>query len=62
MFGITGVILGVPIMAVAYSIIKEIIEKRLRSRGKPVDISEYLCTRTDTKFIIVKINPEIQCA
>ena len=42
LFGITGVILGVPTMAVAYSIIKEIIEKRLRSRGKPADTSEYL--------------------
>lgn len=42
LFGITGVILGVPTMAVVYSIIKEIIEGELRSRGKPADTSEYL--------------------
>lgn len=42
LFGITGVILGVPTMAVSYSIIKEIVEHRLESKNKPIDTSSYL--------------------
>lgn len=42
LFGITGVILGVPTMAVSYSIIKEIVEQRLESKNKPIDTSSYL--------------------
>lgn len=42
LFGITGVILGVPTMAVSYSIIKEIVEQRLESKNKPIETSSYL--------------------
>lgn len=42
LFGITGVILGVPTMAVSYSIMKEIVEQRLESKNKPIDTSSYL--------------------
>lgn len=41
-FGITGVILGVPTMAVTYNIVKEIIENRLSAKGKPKDTSQYM--------------------
>jgi len=41
-FGITGVILGVPTMAVTYNIVKEVIENRLSVKGKPKDTSEYM--------------------
>lgn len=41
-FGITGVILGVPTMAVTYNILKEIIENRLFEKGKPKDTSSYM--------------------
>ncbi|WP_028828629.1 AI-2E family transporter [Proteocatella sphenisci] len=41
-FGITGVILGVPTMAVTYNIVKEIIENRLCAKGKPKDTSQYM--------------------
>lgn len=42
LFGISGVILGVPTMAVSYNIIKEIVESRLSARNKPVETSEYM--------------------
>ena len=42
LFGITGVILGVPTMAVSYNIIKEIVEQRLELKNKPVDTNSYL--------------------
>lgn len=42
LFGITGVILGVPTMAVSYNIIKEIVENRLSAKNKAVDTSDYM--------------------
>lgn len=42
LFGITGVILGVPTMAVSYNIIKEVVENRLESKNKPIETENYL--------------------
>jgi len=42
LFGINGVILGVPTMAVSYNIIKEIVENRLSAKNKAVETSEYM--------------------
>lgn len=42
LFGIKGVILGVPTMAVSYNIIKEIVEYRLKIKNKPTSTDSYL--------------------
>lgn len=42
LFGITGVILGVPTMAVSYNIIKELVEYRLKIKNKPTSTDSYL--------------------
>lgn len=42
LFGINGVILGVPTMAVSYNIIKEIVENRLSAKCKAIETSEYM--------------------
>lgn len=41
MFGITGMIMGVPAFAVLYTLVKEITEKRLRSKRMPSETSFY---------------------
>ena len=41
LFGLIGMIIGVPMFAVIYSIIKDIIEARLRYKGLPVETSHY---------------------
>ncbi len=40
-FGIIGMLVGVPIFAVVISIVKEILETRLRTKNKPTDTAEY---------------------
>ena len=40
-FGIIGMIIGVPVFAVFITIVKELIETRLQSKGKPIDTAEY---------------------
>ena len=40
--GIVGMIIGVPLFAVIYSIIKEIIEARLRKKGMKTKTEEYV--------------------
>jgi len=40
-FGIPGMLLGVPIFAVASALIKNSVDKKLEKRGLPVDITEY---------------------
>ncbi len=41
-FGIVGMVIGVPIFAIIYSIIKEVIEGKLRRKGLPEDTEEYM--------------------
>lgn len=40
--GLVGMIIGVPLFAVVYSIIKEIIEGKLDKKGLPVDTKDYI--------------------
>lgn len=40
-FGIIGMIIGVPVFAVFITIVKELIETRLREKGKPIETAEY---------------------
>ncbi len=40
-FGVIGVVLGIPMVAFIYSIVKEITEKHLKRRRLPVDTSAY---------------------
>ena len=41
-FGVVGMIIGVPAFAVVYSIIKENVEEKLRKKGLPEDTKHYL--------------------
>ncbi|MDF2821049.1 MAG: putative permease [Clostridiales bacterium] len=41
-FGITGLIIGVPLFVLVYSIVKEIIEAKLKAKGLPIDTKDYL--------------------
>lgn len=41
LLGIVGMIIGVPIFAVVYSVIKENIEDNLRKKGLPIETEEY---------------------
>jgi hypothetical protein len=40
-FGILGMLVGVPLFAVIVNIVKEIIENRLKIKGKETDTAEY---------------------
>ena len=42
LFGVPGMILGAPTFAVLYSIIKELIENKLKTKGLPTETKEYL--------------------
>mgnify|MGYP004678171925 FL=1 len=39
--GVVGMIIGVPLFAIIYSIIKEVVEDKLRKKGLPVETEEY---------------------
>ena len=39
--GLIGMIIGVPIFAIIYSIIKENVERRLKAKGLPVETEKY---------------------
>ncbi|HZK56559.1 MAG TPA: AI-2E family transporter [Desulfosporosinus sp.] len=40
-FGFVGLIIGVPLFVLIYSIIKEFVEARLKAKGLPVDTDDY---------------------
>ena len=40
--GLTGMIIGVPLFAVVYSVIKEIVESNLKKKGLPIDTKDYV--------------------
>lgn len=42
LFGLVGMVIGVPAFAVIYSIIKEVIEARLAEKGLPTETDNYL--------------------
>lgn len=41
-FGFIGMIIGVPLFVLIYSIIKELVENRLKEKGLPVETKDYL--------------------
>lgn len=41
LFGIFGMLIGVPVFAVGITVTKEVVETKLRKKGKPVDTAEY---------------------
>lgn len=41
LFGLVGMIIGVPMFALIYSIVKDVIEIRLSKKGLPTDTTEY---------------------
>ncbi len=40
-FGVVGMIIGVPVFAVGVTVVKELVESRLKKKQKPVDTAEY---------------------
>lgn len=42
LFGIVGMLVGVPLFAVFYSIVKDIIESKLKKKGLPYETEEYM--------------------
>lgn len=41
-FGFIGLIIGVPLFVFIYSIIKDVVEERLKNRGLPINTDEYM--------------------
>lgn len=35
-------IIGVPLFAITYSVIKDIVESKLKERGLPIDTKDYM--------------------
>ena len=42
LFGLVGMIIGVPMFALIYSIIKDVIEARLKYKGLPIETKNYM--------------------
>ena len=40
--GLVGMIIGVPLFAIVYSIIKEVVEEKLDKKGLPIDTKDYM--------------------
>ena len=40
--GLVGMIIGVPLFAIVYSIIKDIVEAKLRKKGLPTETDDYM--------------------
>ena len=45
--GLVGMIIGVPLFAIIYSIIKDITESKLRKKGLPTETSDYMKNARD---------------
>ncbi|MGI5897303.1 MAG: AI-2E family transporter [Oscillospiraceae bacterium] len=45
LFGFVGMIIGVPTFAVIYSLVRALVEKRLRQKGMPVSTRDYMKMR-----------------
>lgn len=41
LFGIFGMLIGVPVFAVGITIVKELVESKLKKKGKPTETAEY---------------------
>ncbi len=57
LFGFVGMVVFVPLFAVIYSIIREIIENRLRNKELPVSTDAYQHERTEPIIHISTFNP-----
>lgn len=42
MFGLIGMVIGVPLFAIVYSIVKEVIENRLKKKNLPTNTDKYM--------------------
>lgn len=49
-FGFVGMIIGVPLFAVVYSIIKSVVEYQLKKKGLPINTEEYASEEHEMKF------------
>ena len=49
-FGFVGMIIGVPLFAVIYTIITGIVEARLAKKGMPLDTNNYASKEHEIKF------------
>lgn len=59
-FGFVGMIIGVPTFAVIYSLIRALVEKRLKEKGLPLSTRDYMKMRNqppDDPLIIVESGP-----
>ncbi|MBP5159769.1 MAG: AI-2E family transporter [Lachnospiraceae bacterium] len=62
MFGLPGLVLGVPVFACIYMIVKEITEKRLRKRGLTTETDDYagIDSLPEQEYVLVTIPGEEQ--
>lgn len=59
-FGIIGVLVGIPTFAFIYSIIKELVEKRLEARNLATETSEWYLVSKTTKKLTVSEIPDVE--
>lgn len=58
LFGIIGMIIGVPFFAVLYTIVRSYVNKKLSHRGLPDSTLEYMDVSTIEDNYLIKLNPE----
>ena len=56
LFGLIGMIAFVPIFAVIYSIVNELVTEKLKAKELPLETSDYVCERTEPTINIAKMN------
>ena len=49
LFGFAGMLLGVPVFALAYAVVRTLAEERLKQRGLPVESEAYVNAPDDFK-------------
>ena len=59
-FGIIGILVGIPTFAFIYSIVKEIVEKRLAERNLATETSEWYIISKTTKMPTVSEIPDVE--
>ncbi len=61
LFGFVGMIIGVPVFAVIYSLIRALVEKRLKKKGMPLSTRDYMRMAHETPpdaLVIVETEPK----
>lgn len=51
LFGLVGMVIGVPLFTIIYMLIKDLIYVKLMKKGKSLDTVDYINSRVDTDFI-----------